>query len=451
MSVLLIGSTGMGKSTFGNFLLDPDEKHMFDNPTFAPAKNNRPKTQEVKVVRQKVQIEGGRSEMLAIIDTPGLNENAQRDLSHMIQIIKKLNECKEIRACILVVKFNAKIDAQYKATIEYYSKLLPGLFDKNVIIVMTDYATDERSEILRQRLHINVEEVKRNTILELGQCSSNQISYSPQLFMIDCLPTTSAEMEIHKKEREAILDYIFQLPPIKVENQMVAKTDYIKHKDNEKYEKLQGEIKGYSENLKEAHKESKNAIDQTRHKKIESIEIESKVNDLEDKLHDKDTPDTVVAVRHSINEGWNIKKIFGKTTRDFNIESPQEISNYTTWSNGNCEFKEIVQTPHTVRGRVVGNFLHGIYASVTVNVEKRVKYAKEIEDLKKELRKANADLAQCEEKWKEFRENHKKSLHEIELLEKYIAERKVAAQKCHSDLMTMEEAALRLAELEEEK
>ena len=33
---------------------------------------------------------------------------------------------------------------------------------------------------------------------------------------------------------------------------------------------------------------------------------------------------------------------------------------------------------------------------------------------------------------------------EIQLLEKYIAERRVAAERCQSDLMTMEEAAIRL-------
>ena len=116
----------MGKSTFGNYLLDPEEKHMYDRQTFAAATNNRPKTQDVKVASKHFPIEG-RNVELKLIDTPGLNESAAKDLSHMIDIIKKLNECEEIRAFILVVKFSAKIDAQYRATMEYYSKLLPGL------------------------------------------------------------------------------------------------------------------------------------------------------------------------------------------------------------------------------------------------------------------------------------------------------------------------------------
>uniref|UniRef100_A0A1X7UKH4 AIG1-type G domain-containing protein n=1 Tax=Amphimedon queenslandica TaxID=400682 RepID=A0A1X7UKH4_AMPQE len=449
MSVLLIGSTGMGKSTFGNFLIDPDDTHMYDRQTFPAATNNRPKTQEVKVASKHFPIEGSDRKMeLKLIDTPGLNESATKDLSHMIDIIKKLNECQEIRAFILVVKFNAKIDAQYRATMEYYSKLLPGLFEKNVIIVLTDYATDERSVKQRERQCIDVEEIKRNTILELGQCSNNQITYSPQLFMIDCQPMTSAEKEISKKERKAILDYIFQLTPIEVRNQMVAKTDYIKQKDAQKYEQLQGEIKGYSERLQEVNKESKNALDQTRHKNREITEIESKIHDLKKQLEDKDTTGEIVAVNCSINEEW---KWFQWQTREFNIESQHEISSHTKWTNGNCQFKEIVQKPDAINGRIEGSFMRGIHASITAYTQKKIKYAKEIEDLKKKIETKNKILTECKDEWEKYRAEQKESLEEIELLEKYIAQRRVVAEKCRSNLMTMEDAATRLEELKGER
>ncbi|XP_011409214.1 PREDICTED: uncharacterized protein LOC105316105, partial [Amphimedon queenslandica] len=215
MPVLLIGSTGMGKSTFGNYLINPDEAHMYDNQTFPIATDNTPMTQDVKVVDKKVQIEGGRDVFLQIIDTPGLNESAEKDLSHMIDIIKKLNECEEIKACILIVKFNAKIDAQYRATLKYYSRLFPDLFESNVIIVMTEFKTDEDSKALRKRQRIDVEQIKRNTISELCKCSDKKLTYSPQIFMIDCLAIQDAAIKISQNVRRAILDYIFQLQPKK--------------------------------------------------------------------------------------------------------------------------------------------------------------------------------------------------------------------------------------------
>ena len=448
MSVLLIGSTGMGKSTFGNFLLDPSKEHMFDYPTFPPGRNSRPMTQEVKVVSKTVQIEGSISVWLEVIDTPGFNEGATKDLSHMIDIIKRLNELEEIRACIFLVKFNAKIDAQYIATLEYYSKLLPGLFEKNVIIVMTEFKTDKYSVGLRGNQKIDVKQIQEDTILELRRCSK-QISYSPQLFMIDCLPIgIDDDKTISLTTRTAILDYIFRLPPIKVKNQLVAKTDYIKHKDAEKYEQLQGEIKGYSERLQEVHTESKNALDDTRSKKKEINEKESKIKDLDEKLKDKDTTEDVVAEHWSIKDQW---KWFRWFTRDFHIESQHEITKYTTWTNEKCEFKQIVQTSHKVKGKVVGEFMRGIYASVTAYTEKRIKYADEIKELKKEIETKNKNLAECKEGWEEYRKAHEGKSEEIELLEKYIAQRHVAAEKCLFDLMTIEDAAIRLEELKEAK
>ena len=373
----------------------------------------------------------------------------------MIEIIKKLNECEEIRACILVVKFNAKIDAQYKATMEYYSRLLPGLFEKNVIIVMTEFKTDDYSETLRKRQRINVEQVKRNTIVALQQCSNNQITYSPQLFTIDCLVVTPPQnqydldfkIDAHPSltTRTAILDYIFHLKPIKVKDQMVAKTEYIKQKDAQEYEKLQGEINGYNLRLQEVHTNSKKVLNDTRQKKMEIKKTESEINYLKKKLQDKDKTDDVEAVNWSINEEGRVLRWF---TREFDINSPYEISNYTTWTNGKSEFKEITQTSHAVSGRVQGSFMRGIYASVTAYTQKRMKYAEEITELNRRIAREKTNLTRCKAAWEDFRMLHKEKLEEINLLEKYIDEKNTAVKKCQSDLMTLDEAKTRLDEMQ---
>ena len=445
MSVLLIGSTGMGKSTLGNYLLDPDKKHVFEKQTFAVATDNKPTTQEVKVEKKLVQIDDGSKLLLHLIDTPGLNESGAKDLSHMINIIEKLNKCGEIRACILVVKFNAKIDAQYKATMRYYSRLLPGLFDKNVLIVMTDYASDERSQELRKMQRIDVNQIKHNTILELGQCSNKELTYAPQLFMIDCQPITSAEMETNNKIRSAILAYIKSLLPIELDDLKVAKTDYIKQKDAEEYKKLMGEIDGYNERLQQVHTNSKEALVKTHAQEMEIIKTDSEIKDLKEKLKIKDTTEDVVAAHWSIDEEWRALRWF---TREFNIKSEHKISKHDTWTNGYCEFKDIVEKPDMVSGKVEGKFMRGIYASVTVYTEKRTKYADDIQDLKKRLEREDKCLQGNQTARDLFLEKHQKELAEIELLRNHIAERRDAAEKCNSDYMTLEEAMKRVNELD---
>ena len=435
----------MGKSTLGNFLLDPDEYHMFDKQTFVAAMDNRPMTQEVRAVTRKVRSnEDTQYTTLSIIDTPGLNESAEKDLSHMIQIINKLSEFGEIRACILVIKFNAKIDAQYKATIQYYSKLLPGLFDKNVIIVMTDFATDGHSEKVRERHRINVDKVKENTIAELRQCSISQLTYKPSVFMIDCLPRDT-EMKTSLTVRTAIIDYIIEtLKPVSVTDRMVTKTDYIKQKDAKKVEKLDGEISGYKTRLKQVHQKSEEALDETEKKQKEINAIQNSINDLTKKKIDKDTQDDVVAENWSIEESW---KLFRWFTREFYVESPYEKTRYIKWTNGKCEFKEIIETSRSVRGKVEGQLMRGIYANITVYTEKRQKYAREISELDGKIATETAHLELVKAQCDQFKEKQKEHSKEIQLLEEYIEEKSKEATKWSSDLMTIEEAKSRLKEL----
>uniref|UniRef100_A0A1X7U0P4 AIG1-type G domain-containing protein n=1 Tax=Amphimedon queenslandica TaxID=400682 RepID=A0A1X7U0P4_AMPQE len=446
MPVLLIGSTGMGKSTFGNYLIDPDEAHMYDNQTFPIATDNMPMTQDVKVVDKTVQIDGGRDYFIQLIDTPGLNESATKDLSHMIDIIKKVNECEEIRACILVVKFNAKIDAQYRATLNYYSRLFPDLFESNVIIVMTEFKTDEDSNKLRKRQNIDVEQIKRDTVSELCKCSDKKLTYSPQIFTIDCLAIQDAAKEISQNVRRAILDYIFQLQPINVTNLMVAKTDYIQQKDNEKLKELLGEIEGYKERLIEAHKRSEEALNEIHKKELEITKIETKIKNTEEKLNQKDTDEDVIAAQWSMNEE---KPVLQFSSKNFSIKSQHEIKSYTTWTNGQCEFEEIDQSYNEVKGTVKGEFIHGTYATVIANTKKRIKYAKEIEDLNKKLEKETQSLTKCKKKRDDDRMTYQRAETEMELLVKYIDMRRSRAKKCQSDLMKIDEAIQRLRELKE--
>ena len=96
-SLLMIGSTGNGKSTLGNFLLNPDDDHILgDKQAFKTAQTNVPQTQKVQP-----QTFTHNGTLFTVVDTPGLNESACKDLDHMIDIIKFLQTMKSVGACVL--------------------------------------------------------------------------------------------------------------------------------------------------------------------------------------------------------------------------------------------------------------------------------------------------------------------------------------------------------------
>ena len=130
MALLLIGSTGNGKSTLGNFLLmDPSDSHT-KKPKFRMARANKPETQEV-TYEEFLHTD---DRTYRVIDTPGLNESPVKDVIHMCSLVKALNDpnLQGVTACLLCVKFNSKIDAQYKDTVGNAVGSFSWLFWSNV-------------------------------------------------------------------------------------------------------------------------------------------------------------------------------------------------------------------------------------------------------------------------------------------------------------------------------
>ena len=431
----------MGKSTFGNFLIDPNERHMVREQTFPTATDNIPMTQCVKITSKRV-FTGKSTCDLTVIDTPGLNESAAKDLSHMIKLIKALYTIKEIHACILVVKFNAKIDTQYRATLNYYCTLLPELFERNAIVIMTDFATDERSVKRRERQGINVVRVRQNTLEAL--CSNDSIGYTPTIFSVDCLPLEREDETRSLEIRSEFFQFIFRMTPITLTEFKVAKMASVKQDDARKISMLEGEINGYSERLQQANQKGKEALKDAQKKENIYTQAQNEIKRLEDDLEEKDKSFEVIAVSWSCDEPWK----FGKIKRDFRVETDLMITNVKNWTNGH--FKEFRKTSRGAEGEVKGSLLRGLRATVEVYTEKRYKYAEEIKKLRKNIKDAYKRLEKSKEECDNLNETYKDHNKEIDLLKKYIQEKRVEIGRYSSNYMTIEEADVRLREIQQQ-
>ena len=472
MAVLLIGSTGNGKSTLGNFLFDPKFKN---KEYFEVGKDNLPtkiqtckeKTQIVKYQQECNDTSHGMpdssgaqsstshlsnangitpsytsfsneedevSGSLTIIDTPGINETSGNDSEHMIDLVTTLKKQKIFKACIFVVKYTAKIDQQYRDTIKYYSTLLPDLFNHNCLIVLTHYATDERSqEIRKYQGHDHdtiIENVKKEIIESSGIC------FAPIVFSIDCVPFGADEEIEHKRVRDVMLSYIFALREVHMTEFHVAKTKEMKDEDRKKICSHKGNIVGYCESLKTMNGNAAEALEELKSLEERTTIIKEKLTKKEESLNDKDSDDLVIAHVWSVAEKWNP---FKKQKKRFDVTSKFEVFKTQLWTR-NTKWKEYTQEGNRVHGVVKGKLTRGLYASITMETKKRVKYAEDIAELKEAIESLKSEQSNAEDAEEECKKKYGQFENETSSLIKYIEENRKEIENLSRDKMTLEEA-----------
>ena len=443
-ALLLIGSTGNGKSTLGNFLIDPKESHMSGgNARFSMGRSNRPETQDVSCE----EFTHNHRCTFTVIDTPGLNESEEKDLIHMCSLVKVLSDpnLEGVRACLLYVKFDSKIDVQYKATVAYYSRLLPSLFEGNVLIIMTEFMTGDRAEKVRKMQRIDVECVKKNTADEIRDCA--RLAYTPPLFTIDCLPVDESEREYSLKARELVLDYILQLSNVSTANLRVEKTDYLKQLDAKEISRINGEIEGYNKRLKEVNKAATEVLTKDELLQREILHVEGAIANAKNELGVKDSDDLVVTNCWNVEKSFQILKVPHET---IDISSEWKIEKVTKWKHPkSAQWKDLDVTEYKVSGSLQGPRLKRLRASIILETKKRTKYAKEIGEMKKGLQKLEGKLKDLRQEAVEYGKRHIEFQNEIDLLNAYIEEKRSAIEKLQLNSMSVAETMKRVDELQQ--
>ena len=294
--ILLIGSVGNGKSTLGNFLIDPSETK---EKKFPIGHSVQPETQDVSWTDFPYN-----GHTFTVIDTPGLNESAEKDLEHMGSLMNALNGMQGVSACLFCVKFNAKIDAQYKATVEYYSRLLPSLFEENVLIIMTKYETSRRNEELRRKQGIDVDSVKQKCAMEIKDIA--RLAYLPRVFTIDSLPMDKKERDYSLGVREEILEYVQSLQPVTTKSLLVHKTKYVKKLDEEAISRMLGEITGYMMKLIEENAAAKMVLTKVEDIEKQLLKVDGEIANTEKMLAVMDSKEWVVASTSDVSQDCKV-------------------------------------------------------------------------------------------------------------------------------------------------
>ena len=347
-TVLLMGSTGKGKRAIWKYLLNSEQL--------------RPKE-----VREYAMVT--RQNSLTVVNIPGLKEGESVDIKRTIKTVKTLES---ISACILCVKYNSEYK-DFKANVDYYQKLLPRLFEDNLIVVVyhfDDTPVDSDSFMIR---------VAKNLF--------------PQR-IIECYYIDDPSANNNPSIRKSILSRASSLRPVPVAHLKVMKTHELKESHDLTVAELDDKIsKKKSQFVKRNLNAEKEIVDiyviQGNMYQNESI-----IRCVEDELRSLDTKELVSG------EVWHTSKQWTSiASNDIKIKVKWPIIGFSAWSDYEAvswNFPTFQTGRYEFNGDVSGPLLGGLRATVTVLVHRRDKYSERIEKLKKTKDDATKSLGRFE-------------------------------------------------------
>jgi len=230
VKLCLLGSTGSGKSALGNFILRPNDDHIFEAQTFETGETSESCTEACKVA--------GEGEGVLVVDTPGYNEGHSKDLEHMIGVAKVLQDMGPTHAVVLVKRYDARLDQPWRETVEYYRNLMGTAMLRNVIVVLTAY--NPPSAKRQKAFGVRHTEKMTQTAREVQDLL--QLATPPQVFVIESMPESETAWQASLETRRQILRHCARLRPTAMDTLLVPKTAQIQHQDEEEASHLEGQI-----------------------------------------------------------------------------------------------------------------------------------------------------------------------------------------------------------------
>ena len=119
--IILLGSTGSGKSWLGNLLVNPEKATsgvVRDQQDFMTSPRGSSCTQQPKWLAPVDQ------QNTVVVDTPGFDESPAADAEHLLEIVARLRSFGTIAAVLLVLA-DTRYQENAKKLVKFASKLFP--------------------------------------------------------------------------------------------------------------------------------------------------------------------------------------------------------------------------------------------------------------------------------------------------------------------------------------
>ena len=138
-NIILIGETGSGKSSFGNFALGIENGFKVSDD---------PQSCTTETIRKISQLDP----QIGIVDTPGLQDSQGRDKIHYEQMLKIIKEMKYLHFILIVFNFTCpRLTPSIQFMIKFLCNVFPKNFAQHIGIVFTHYDHEYQIRINKKK------------------------------------------------------------------------------------------------------------------------------------------------------------------------------------------------------------------------------------------------------------------------------------------------------------